>query len=118
MIDEMSIVLPGTTWQLIESKLSCIRQLLFSPCRISFTDLSSRSHVQPPSQFESTGLGLPHSAFKVAPAFQWAQNDTCIFLNVKFTVRWNAPGALEARVEGWEVGASPTFHALPIQVLL
>lgn len=31
----------------------------------------------------------------VSPAFQWAQNDTCIFLTVKFTVRWNAPGALE-----------------------
>lgn len=34
-------------------------------------------------------------AQQVAPAFQWAQNDTCIFLTVKFTVRWNAPGALE-----------------------
>jgi len=34
-------------------------------------------------------------ATKVAPAFQWAQNDTCIFMTVKFTVRWNAPGALE-----------------------
>lgn len=31
----------------------------------------------------------------VAPAFQWAQNDTCIFLTIKYTVRWNAPGALE-----------------------
>jgi hypothetical protein len=34
-------------------------------------------------------------AQQVAPAFQWAQNDTCVFLTVKFTVRWNAPGALE-----------------------
>lgn len=34
-------------------------------------------------------------AQQVAPAFQWAQNDTCIFLTVKFTVRWNAPGALD-----------------------
>jgi len=34
-------------------------------------------------------------AQQVAPAFQWAQNDTCIFLTVKYTVRWNAPGALE-----------------------
>lgn len=34
-------------------------------------------------------------AQQVSPAFQWAQNDTCIFLTVKFTVRWNAPGALE-----------------------
>merc|ERR1711959_832484 len=24
------------------------------------------------------------------------QNDTCVFLTVKYTVRWNAPGALEA----------------------
>lgn len=31
----------------------------------------------------------------VNPAFQWAQNDTCIFLTIKYTVRWNAPGALE-----------------------
>mmetsp|Transcript_67914 Transcript_67914/g.196625 ORF Transcript_67914/g.196625 Transcript_67914/m.196625 type:complete len:639 (-) Transcript_67914:201-2117(-) len=34
-------------------------------------------------------------AQQVAPAFQWAQNDTCVFLTVKYTVRWNAPGALE-----------------------
>lgn len=34
-------------------------------------------------------------AQQVTPAFQWAQNDTCIFLTVKWTVRWNAPGALE-----------------------
>jgi len=34
-------------------------------------------------------------AQQVAAAFQWAQNDTCVFLTVKFTVRWNAPGALE-----------------------
>jgi len=31
----------------------------------------------------------------VSPSFQWAQNDTCVFLTVKFTVRWNSPGALE-----------------------
>eukprot|EP00747_Dinoflagellata_sp_TGD_P168659 gnl/TRDRNA2_/TRDRNA2_195594_c0_seq1.p1 gnl/TRDRNA2_/TRDRNA2_195594_c0~~gnl/TRDRNA2_/TRDRNA2_195594_c0_seq1.p1 ORF type:complete len:317 (+),score=73.92 gnl/TRDRNA2_/TRDRNA2_195594_c0_seq1:43-951(+) len=35
------------------------------------------------------------TAQQVSPAFQWAQNDTCIFLSIKFTVRWNAPGALE-----------------------
>lgn len=34
-------------------------------------------------------------AQQVAPAFQWAQNDTSIFLTIKYTVRWNAPGALE-----------------------
>jgi len=34
-------------------------------------------------------------AQQVAPAFQWAQNDTAIFLTIKYTVRWNAPGALE-----------------------
>ncbi|CAE7853618.1 unnamed protein product [Symbiodinium necroappetens] len=32
---------------------------------------------------------------QVSPSFQWAQNDTAIFLSVKYTVRWNAPGALE-----------------------
>eukprot|EP00927_Polykrikos_kofoidii_P023738 TRINITY_DN21764_c0_g1_i1.p1 TRINITY_DN21764_c0_g1~~TRINITY_DN21764_c0_g1_i1.p1 ORF type:complete len:541 (+),score=91.52 TRINITY_DN21764_c0_g1_i1:74-1696(+) len=34
-------------------------------------------------------------AQQVSPAFQWAQNETCILLTVKYTVRWNAPGALE-----------------------
>mmetsp|Transcript_35325 Transcript_35325/g.77215 ORF Transcript_35325/g.77215 Transcript_35325/m.77215 type:complete len:643 (-) Transcript_35325:308-2236(-) len=34
-------------------------------------------------------------AQQVTPAFQWAQNDSCIFLTIKYTVRWNAPGALE-----------------------
>jgi hypothetical protein len=32
---------------------------------------------------------------RVSPAFQWAQNDTSIFINMKLTRRWNAPGALE-----------------------
>eukprot|EP00931_Biecheleriopsis_adriatica_P042936 TRINITY_DN244_c0_g1_i1.p1 TRINITY_DN244_c0_g1~~TRINITY_DN244_c0_g1_i1.p1 ORF type:complete len:660 (+),score=166.69 TRINITY_DN244_c0_g1_i1:56-1981(+) len=34
-------------------------------------------------------------AQQVAPAFQWAQNESSIFLTIKYTVRWNAPGALE-----------------------
>jgi len=34
-------------------------------------------------------------ASQVSPAFQWAQNDTSVFLTIKYTVRWNAPGALE-----------------------
>ncbi|EER01850.1 hypothetical protein Pmar_PMAR028302 [Perkinsus marinus ATCC 50983] len=34
---------------------------------------------------------------RVAPAFQWAQNDTAVFVNVKFTRRWNAPGALDIK---------------------
>jgi len=33
----------------------------------------------------------------VHPAFRWAQNNTAIFINVKFTARWNAPGALEVK---------------------
>jgi hypothetical protein len=31
----------------------------------------------------------------VNPAFQWAQNDTSIFIQLKFSRRFNAPGALE-----------------------
>lgn len=31
----------------------------------------------------------------VNPSFRWAQNETSIFINVKFSARWNAPGALE-----------------------
>jgi len=31
----------------------------------------------------------------VNPSFMWAQNETSIFLTVKFSARWNAPGALE-----------------------
>merc|ERR1712232_74350 len=34
-------------------------------------------------------------ASQVSPAFQWAQNSTHIFFQVKFAQRWNAPGALE-----------------------
>ena len=32
---------------------------------------------------------------KISPAFQWTQNATHIFVAVKFTRRWNAPGALQ-----------------------
>merc|ERR1712100_295584 len=38
-----------------------------------------------------------------SPAFQWAQNSTHIFLNVKFAQRWNAPGALEVSNETVDV---------------
>lgn len=31
----------------------------------------------------------------ISPAFQWAQNSSHIFLQVKYAQRWNAPGALE-----------------------
>lgn len=43
-------------------------------------------------------------AQQVSPAFQWAQNDTCIFLTMKYTVRWNAPGALEVTDPSVEMG--------------
>jgi len=31
----------------------------------------------------------------VNPSFRWAQNNTSVFLNVKYSTRWNAPGAVE-----------------------
>jgi hypothetical protein len=34
-------------------------------------------------------------ASQVSPAFQWAQNSSHVFIQVKFAQRWNAPGALE-----------------------
>ena len=34
-------------------------------------------------------------ASQVSPAFQWAQNSSHLFLQIKFAQRWNAPGALE-----------------------
>ncbi|OII78102.1 CS domain-containing protein [Cryptosporidium andersoni] len=35
----------------------------------------------------------------LSPAFQWAQSRDFIFLNIKFTYRWNAPGALKVENE-------------------
>merc|ERR550537_132065 len=34
---------------------------------------------------------------RVAPAFQWAQNSSAIFLQVKYASRWNAPGSIDVR---------------------
>ncbi|OII75299.1 uncharacterized protein cubi_01820 [Cryptosporidium ubiquitum] len=31
----------------------------------------------------------------LSPAFQWAQSSDLVYLNIKFTYRWNAPGALK-----------------------
>ncbi|KAF4652932.1 hypothetical protein FOL46_009441, partial [Perkinsus olseni] len=31
---------------------------------------------------------------KVTPAIQWAQNSTHVFINIKYSHRWNSPGAL------------------------
>eukprot|EP00397_Hematodinium_sp_SG-2012_P027640 GEMP01029055.1.p1 GENE.GEMP01029055.1~~GEMP01029055.1.p1 ORF type:complete len:684 (+),score=163.89 GEMP01029055.1:148-2199(+) len=41
----------------------------------------------------------PHHgvAQEVSPAFMWAQNNTHIFLTIKYSARWNAPGALEVK---------------------
>jgi len=36
-------------------------------------------------------------ASQVSPAFQWAQNSSHVFLQIKFAQRWNAPGALEVQ---------------------
>jgi hypothetical protein len=33
---------------------------------------------------------------RISPAFQWAQNSSAVFLQIKYAARWNAPGALEA----------------------
>ncbi|KAF4676026.1 hypothetical protein FOL47_006826 [Perkinsus chesapeaki] len=33
----------------------------------------------------------------VTPAIQWAQNSTHVFMNIKFSHRWNSPGALRVR---------------------
>ena len=38
---------------------------------------------------------LRKTSQKISPAFQWTQNATNIFIAVKFTRRWNAPGALQ-----------------------
>eukprot|EP00811_Abedinium_folium_P037051 NODE_9701_length_1404_cov_8.700861.p1 GENE.NODE_9701_length_1404_cov_8.700861~~NODE_9701_length_1404_cov_8.700861.p1 ORF type:complete len:407 (-),score=125.53 NODE_9701_length_1404_cov_8.700861:154-1374(-) len=43
-------------------------------------------------------------ASQISPAFQWAQNSSHVFLQVKFAQRWNAPGALE--VEDTRVAVS------------
>lgn len=36
---------------------------------------------------------------RISCAYQWAQNSSAIFLNVKFAHRWTSPGALEVREE-------------------
>merc|ERR1719510_1947370 len=52
-------------------------------------------------------------AQQVSPAFQWAQNDTSIFLTIKYTVRWNAPGALEVTQPSVNMSCSSfTFSGL------
>lgn len=35
----------------------------------------------------------------LSPAFQWAQSSDLVYLNIKFTYRWNAPGALKIENE-------------------
>ncbi|KAJ1604778.1 signal peptide-containing protein, partial [Cryptosporidium canis] len=35
----------------------------------------------------------------LSPAFQWAQSNDYVYLNIKFTYRWNAPGALKIENE-------------------
>lgn len=45
-------------------------------------------------------LNKKHSVVAtLSPAFQWAQSSDHIYLNIKFTYRWNAPGALKIENE-------------------
>ncbi|KAH8583908.1 uncharacterized protein ELE39_002666 [Cryptosporidium sp. chipmunk genotype I] len=45
-------------------------------------------------------LNKKHSEIAtLSPAFQWAQSSDQIYLNIKFTYRWNAPGALKIENE-------------------
>lgn len=34
---------------------------------------------------------------QVIPVFRWAQNDTSIFLTIKYSVKWDAPGAVNVK---------------------
>jgi hypothetical protein len=34
---------------------------------------------------------------RVSPAFQWAQNASAVFLQIKYASRWNAPGSLDLK---------------------
>eukprot|EP00392_Amoebophrya_sp_AT5.2_P009240 g9268.t1 len=38
-----------------------------------------------------------HEKQKVIPVFRWAQNDTHIFLTIKYSVKWDAPGAVNVK---------------------
>ncbi|CAD7928021.1 unnamed protein product [Amoebophrya sp. A120] len=38
-----------------------------------------------------------HEKQKVVPVFRWAQSDTHIFLTIKYSVKWDAPGAVNVK---------------------
>eukprot|EP01066_Platyproteum_vivax_P007805 Platyproteum_vivax@DN3140_c0_g1_i1.p1 len=45
-------------------------------------------------------LNAKHSeTVTISPAFQWAQSPSQVFLNIRFTARWNSPGALSVSNE-------------------
>ena len=50
---------------------------------------------------EIVGLGVKEEVY--APAFRWAQNDTAIFLEVKFSPTLSAPTNTDAAVDGLQV---------------
>uniref|UniRef100_A0A0G4F358 CS domain-containing protein n=1 Tax=Chromera velia CCMP2878 TaxID=1169474 RepID=A0A0G4F358_9ALVE len=47
----------------------------------------------------------------MSPAFQWAQSADSIFLNIKFSFRWSAPGALSVENEVIEANGSSFYFA-------
>jgi hypothetical protein len=54
----------------------------------------------------------------VSPAFQWAQNTEYIFLQIKYSHRFDAPGCLEAKIDGININTgsnNASFQAYCIQ---
>ncbi|KAF7457258.1 CS domain-containing protein [Cryptosporidium felis] len=55
-------------------------------------------------------LNKKHSEIAtISPAFQWAQSSDHVYLNIKFTYRWNAPGAL--KIENETVSINDNFFS-------
>lgn len=73
-----------------------------------FSDMVNRERVNIEATFRAANsransevdkMGAASSIRVVAPTFQWAQNASTVFIEVKYSARWSAPAATGAKVE-------------------
>jgi hypothetical protein len=76
----------------------------------SFLDLRFANRYVPCG---SASPGSNHSHCSIAPAFRWAQSPSAVFLEQKFSHKWDTPATLGCKQERFHVqGASVSFDVL------
>ncbi|CAD7928025.1 unnamed protein product [Amoebophrya sp. A120] len=71
------------------------KKMIFDQVQEAVKEVKAEADDLKRSVIDKTYLERKGKYTKVIPAYQWAQNRTHVFLLLKMSARWNAPGALQ-----------------------